>query len=319
MNKALVKRLVNLPSKLEDLTKFVLIGREKLVAVRAAMRVIDKLDLATEVKDQKRIEANLLAGALLDAESKIGEIISKIPNRHVPTGQHLPDGITRKQSHQFQILAANPKIVEKVKAEAEANDDLPTRTEVLREVARQKNKEVIAKIEKQAVTDFTGTYGVVVIDPAWPIEKIGRDERPNQAGLDYPAMSVDKIKQFKIPAKDNCHLFLWTTHRFLPDAFEVLKSWGFEYSCCLVWHKSGGFQPLNRPQFNCEFCLYATKGSPRFKETKDFFVCFNAARGKHSEKPEEFYKVLRRVTAGRRVDIFNRRPIDGFDRYGNET
>ena len=31
----------NLPANLEDLSKFVLVGREKLVAVRAAIRAID--------------------------------------------------------------------------------------------------------------------------------------------------------------------------------------------------------------------------------------------------------------------------------------
>jgi len=326
-NNQLIKKPINLPSKLQDLTKFVLIGREKLVAVRAAMRVIDKLDLATEIKDQKREEAGLLAGALLDAESKIGEIISKIDSGHGGTidgkkggsRKILPEGITKKQSHQFQILAANPDIVELVKAEAIKNDDLPTRTDVLKLVAQKKNKDIITRIEKQAVTDFTGTYDVLVVDPAWPMEKIGRDVRPNQTGLDYPTMTIDEIKNFKIPAKNTCHLFIWTTHRFLPDTFDILKSWGFEYSCCLTWHKPGGFQPLNRPQFNSEFCLYATKGQPRFKETKNFFTCFNAPRGEHSEKPEEFYEVLRRVTAGKRIDIFNRRKIEGFDAYGNEV
>ena len=69
----LTKKPINLPSKLEDLTKFVLIGREKLVSVRAEIRAINKLDLATVVREQKKEEATMLAGALLDAEVKIGD------------------------------------------------------------------------------------------------------------------------------------------------------------------------------------------------------------------------------------------------------
>ena len=37
-----IKRENNLPVRLKDLRKFVLIGREKLIAVRAEMRAIDK-------------------------------------------------------------------------------------------------------------------------------------------------------------------------------------------------------------------------------------------------------------------------------------
>ncbi|MFA6941439.1 MAG: hypothetical protein WCQ54_10775 [Clostridiaceae bacterium] len=69
----------NLPSTLEDLSQFVLVGREKLTSVRAEIRAIDKLNLAQEVRDQKKEECLMLSEALLDAEVKLGDLLKQIP------------------------------------------------------------------------------------------------------------------------------------------------------------------------------------------------------------------------------------------------
>lgn len=79
MNELAVKEFSSLPAKIEDLAKFVLFGREKLKSVRAEIRAIDQLTLATDVREQKLAEAQMLSGALLDAERKIGEFTLKMP------------------------------------------------------------------------------------------------------------------------------------------------------------------------------------------------------------------------------------------------
>ena len=188
-----------------------------------------------------------------------------------------------------------------------------------REVAKRAILEKLESIEEIEVKKTSGVYDVIVIDPPWPMKKINRDVAPTQTEFEYPTMSELELHQLEIPCADSCHVWLWTTHKHLPMALRLLDKWGMKYICTFVWHKPGGFQPFGLPQYNCEFALYARRGTPMFFDLKNFPVCFSAPRGKHSEKPEEFYRTVGRVTSGRRLDMFSRRTIDGFDAWGKEA
>ena len=156
-NNTLVKAQTTLlPDKIEDLSKFILIGREKLNSVRAEIRAIDKLKLAEDVHKQKQEEATMLAEAVLDAEVKLGELFKEIPtNQGKRTDLEPPRsgaeklktkteivedlGFSDDQANRFETLADNKDIVEFVKAEARENEDVPTRARVL-ELAADKKK-----------------------------------------------------------------------------------------------------------------------------------------------------------------------------------
>lgn len=186
----------------------------------------------------------------------------------------------------------------------------------------QRRRDEAEELHTNPVPPPAGKYATIVVDPPWPMQKIEREVAPNQYAFDYPVMTIEDIAQLRILddcADDQCHLFLWTTQKFLPDAFYILDCWGFKYVFEMVWHKNGGFQPYNLPQYNCEFILYARRGSPQFLETKAFNTCFNADRNGHSVKPDEFYELLERVCPGPRIEIFARQKRGGFDTWGNEA
>ena len=190
---------------------------------------------------------------------------------------------------------------------------------IKRDTKRAEIIEQLDNIEAKEAKAIEGVYDVIVIDPPWPMKKIERDVTPNQVEFDYPTMSLEEIAKLEVPCADSCHVWLWTTHKFMPAALSLLDGWGMSYVCAFVWHKPGGFQPFGLPQYNSEFALYARSGTPTFIDTKAFPVCFNAPRGAHSEKPGEFYSMIERVTAGRRLDMFGRRKISGFDSWGKEA
>ena len=200
-------------------------------------------------------------------------------------------------------------------------DGEKTITELKKENRKKEVQVKINKLKQKETLPPTGKYDVIVIDPPWPMEKIEREVAPNQVGFDYPTMSIQEIIDYKMPvekAEKDCHVFMWTTQKYLPHSFEIFKAWNIKYIYTGVWHKNGGFQPFGLPQYNCEFYLYGRIGTPQFIDFKNFFTCFSADRTGHSEKPEIFYETLRRVTAGQRLDIFNRRKIKGFKGVGNE-
>lgn len=149
MNEVVEYESTQLPGTIEDLKRFQLIGREKLNAVRAEIRAIEKVGLAKEVHEQKLIEAQEIAEAVLDAEMKIGELTRKIPKATPnnnpfhekdtavdlvkPKSKILQDsGIRERTASRFEMLAKHPEAVEKAKAIARENGDIVSRQSVMR-------------------------------------------------------------------------------------------------------------------------------------------------------------------------------------------
>lgn len=159
---------IQLPDNVEDLAKFTLIGREKLNAVRAEIRAIEKVGLAKEVHEQKLQEAQEIAEAVLDAEAKIGELTSKMErataNQYVQsntavTKQKQLDsiGISKMQASRFETLARHPQAIERAKATAKAEGRIVTRQDVFHDISateyptrRQKEEQELREAKKRA-------------------------------------------------------------------------------------------------------------------------------------------------------------------------
>ena len=143
------------------MSKFVLVGREKLNAVRAEIRAIEKVGLAKEVHEQKLKEAQAISEAVLDAEVRIGELMANVPKASPDRGNQYTGGksttvsnsqkpksevirdtsLTQKQVERFQTMAAHPEIVAQVKAEAKENGEVVSRSAVLKQIDKAKKQQ----------------------------------------------------------------------------------------------------------------------------------------------------------------------------------
>ena len=261
-----------------------------------------------------------LAEVTEDEKNQIGQALMARPDRKATAQLLSKKGLSTREiavitGWSFKTIARDLTPPESVSSDTESvSDDT---------AADQDESPEILTIEAQEVDpEPVETYETIVLDPPWPMVKIERDVAPNQVIFDYPTMSEDELRGFRATvdkmAAADCHLFMWTTQKFLPLALELIEHYGFRYVLTMVWHKAGGFQPFGLPQYNCEFVVYARKGTPKFVTTQGFFCCLNGPRREHSRKPDEFYDIIRLVTGGPRIDVFSREAREGFAQYGNE-
>jgi N6-adenosine-specific RNA methylase IME4 len=186
-----------------------------------------------------------------------------------------------------------------------------------------KIQEVKQKIESENLVQPNKKYHVIAIDPPWAYNEKGGfssddyDANSNRGAVDYPTMTVEQIKKIELPTADDCVLFLWTTHAFLKDSFEILEHWGFDYKATIVWDKvKMGLGRTIRMQV--EFCLLAVKGKPIINGSAERDIIMEPRR-EHSRKPEVFYQMVERMCIGNKLDFFSRQQRSNWEHYGAET
>jgi N6-adenosine-specific RNA methylase IME4 len=178
-------------------------------------------------------------------------------------------------------------------------------------------------------------YRTIVADPPWAYEDGfgGFNGRPKagprvevRRGLPYEPMTVDAIAALPLcdlADEDGANIFLWTTNRYLPAAFDVLTAWGATYRQALVWFKTGA-NPLTGSvaPTACEFLLFARIGAGAGLTGKwpdPLVVTKRPGPNSHSAKPEGFLDRIEQVSPGPYVELFARRARFGWDYWGDQS
>lgn len=169
-------------------------------------------------------------------------------------------------------------------------------------------------------------YKTIYADPPWKESGGGKIKRG--ADAHYPLMSTTEI--CKLPVQElydpevGCHLYLWTTNNFLPDALKVIKAWGFEYVTTITWMKD----KIGLGQYYrgiTEHCLFArTKKVLPYKVNENGKRCqgqtgFSEPKREHSQKPDTMREMIEKVSYEPRIELFARDYHEGWDVWGNEV
>lgn len=172
------------------------------------------------------------------------------------------------------------------------------------------------------------TYRTVVVDPPWPYEEgrpgwSWRDGAPSgkARSFDYDFLSPAQIADLPVAelSERDAHLYLWTTQRYLRDAFWVVEAWGFSTSSVLVWCKEPrGFNVGGSFASTTEFVLFARRGNLAANGSVER-EWFEWPRSGHSAKPEAFLDLVESVSPGPYLELFARRNRLGWDTWGNEA
>jgi N6-adenosine-specific RNA methylase IME4/ParB-like chromosome segregation protein Spo0J len=220
----------------------------------------------------------------------------------------------------FLTLQRASEIVEAAEEQPEKYSDLVEEMDRTGRIAgvhkKLRVRQETSRLETESLCPPRGSqFRVIVADPPWPFQK--RHQDPSKRNkTPYPTMSLDEIKALTVAelAAEDSILWLWNTNAHLPDAFEVIRSWDFTYKTTLTWVKNRmGTGDWLRGQ--TEHCLMAVRGRPTVNLTNQTTV-INAPTREHSTKPDEFYGMVESLCPGNKLELFARRPREGWQTNG---
>ena len=197
----------------------------------------------------------------------------------------------------------------------------PKPEQAIKKIARQeKEQELAERTITQTMNSEGKLYGVIYADPPWKFETRSENGMDRSADNHYPTMSMFDMLTLDVPAADDCVMFMWATVPMMPEALDLLDSWGFEYKSHIVWIKDRigtGYWTRNKH----ELLLIGTKGkvpAPAMGSQPPSVI--ELPLGKHSEKPELFVDMIMTLyPTTPKLEMFARIGRVGWDVIGNEA
>ena len=322
-------------------------GKRFLAHARDTLQVLDLRNKAAAVEHYLKQRDDSTSAAIdaaelrLRAERRLGELLAETvdhaggrPKKNADTvsvfSGTIPDSISQKQSSRYQQAAKVPESeFETLVVTAREKGDIARLTSaavmrLAKEIQRQEQRDANRVMVEEApgpVEHVQGkTYPTIVIDPPWDWGDEGDVSQFGRGDPTYATMSIEELLDLPVGqlASENAHIYLWITNRSLPKGFSLLDRWGFRYVTCLTWCKPS-IGMGNYFRGSTEQILFGVRGSLPLLRA-DVGTWFQADRqGKHSTKPEEFYRLVESCSPGPWLEMFARQPRQGWSAWGAEA
>lgn len=167
-----------------------------------------------------------------------------------------------------------------------------------------------------------GPFDIILADPPWRFASNSEAKPGRNARRHYDCMTVDQISAIPVEqiAAKNALLLMWVTVPFAHIADQVIRAWGFRSKSQLVWVKERigtGYWARNQH----EPLIIATRGRFPCPHPALFPTSIiPGAQREHSRKPEWPQETIdARLPEARKVEMFARRPRDGWTVWGNQS
>ena len=255
-----------------------------------------------------------------EAADKMNVGARSVKRANVVLGKGTPELIDAVDSGNMSVTVA-AKIAEmEPEQQAKIIAD-PKPEQAIKKIARQEKEWALAeRTIIQTMHSVDKLYGVIYADPPWRYDTFSENGMDRSADNHYPTMSMFEMMGIEIPAADDCVMFMWATVPMLPEALDLLSTWGFDYKSHICWIKDRqgtGYWTRNKH----ELLLIATKGNvpaPAMGTQPPSVI--ELPLGRHSEKPAFFADMISTLyPTTPKLEMFARVGRVGWDVIGNEA
>jgi len=186
-----------------------------------------------------------------------------------------------------------------------------------------------AAIDLQLATEGR-RFKTILADPPWQFQnRTGKIAPEYKRTSRYSTMSLDDIMSLPVSAvaEDTAHLYLWTPNALLPEALQVMESWGFAYKSNLIWHKvrkDGGSDGRGVGFYFrnvTELLLFGVRGkrARTLDPARRQVNMIETRKREHSRKPDEQYQLIEACSPGPFLELFARGVRQGWTMWGNQA